>query len=103
MVTFPFYSGVQKQGLFQKGDKTRGISNFSCCEEDYGGGGGGLLIAVRHGVCTSLVISEGENHGSQLRAFSRQHSTQPLLRRQGSDRNKLHGARSLFKFLLLKI
>ena len=23
--------------------------------------GGGLLIAVRHGVCTSLVISEGEN------------------------------------------
>ena len=42
-------------------------------------------------------------HGSQLRAFSREHSTQPLPRRQGSDRNKLHGARSLFKFLLLKI
>ena len=44
-----------------------------------------------------------EIHGSQLRAFSREHSTQPLPRRQGSDRNKLHGARSLFKFLLLKI
>ena len=44
-----------------------------------------------------------EFHGSQLRAFSREHSTQPLPRRQGSDRNKLHGARSLFKFLLLKI
>ena len=43
------------------------------------------------------------SHGSQLRAFSREHSTQPLPRRQGSDRNKLHGARSLFKFLLLKI
>ena len=42
-------------------------------------------------------------HGSQSRAFSREHSTQPLPRRQGSDRNKLHGARSLFKFLLLKI
>ena len=44
-----------------------------------------------------------EIHGSQSRAFSREHSTQPLPRRQGSDRNKLHGARSLFKFLLLKI
>ena len=48
-------------------------------------------------------MEDSQIHGSQLRAFSREHSTQPLPRRQGSDRNKLHGARSLFKFLLLKI
>ena len=42
-------------------------------------------------------------HGSQSRAFSRERSTQPPPRCQGSDRNKLHGARSLFNFLLLKI
>ena len=46
--------------MFQQGDKTGEISTFSCCEEEEDGGGG-LLTAVRHGVCTSLVISEGEN------------------------------------------
>ena len=44
-----------------------------------------------------------EFHGSQSRAFSRERSTQPPLRCQGSDRNKLHGAGSLFNCLLLKI
>ena len=43
------------------------------------------------------------NHGSQLRAFSREHSTQPPPRCKGSDRNKLHSAGSLFNCLLLKI
>ena len=42
-------------------------------------------------------------HGSQSRAFSRERSTQSPPRCQGSDRNKLHGVRSLFNFLLLKI
>ena len=42
-------------------------------------------------------------HGSQSRAFSREHSTQPLPRCQGSDHNKLHGKGSLFNFLLLKV
>ena len=49
----------QKQRFIPKGYKTGGISTFSCCEEEEHGGS--LLIAVRHGVCTSLVISEGEN------------------------------------------
>ena len=49
----------QKQRFIPKGYKTGGISTFSCCEEEEHGGG--LLITVRHGVCTSLVISEGEN------------------------------------------
>ena len=49
-------------------------------------------------VCTVYQI-----HGSQLRAFSRERSTQPPPRCKGSDRNKLHGAGSLFNCLLLKI
>ena len=48
-----------KQSFIPKGYKTEGISTFSCCEEEEHGGG--LLIAVRHSVCTSLVISEGDN------------------------------------------
>ena len=52
--------------------------------------------------CDSILATI-QIHGSQSRAFSRERSTQSPPRCQGSDRNKLHGERSLFNFLLLKI
>ena len=47
----------------KKGIKLEGYQLFPVVRKNNigGGGGGVLLIAVRNGVCTSLVVSEGEN------------------------------------------
>ena len=37
----------------------RWVSDVSCCMGE--SGGGGLLIAVRHGICSSNMVDEGEN------------------------------------------